>query len=55
MNILIHDLDNDLFVSLFPGTYKDVHIISDNGSIQHCIGCFGCWIKTPGKCVLNDG
>ncbi len=55
MNILIHDLDNDLFASLFPGTYEDVQIISDNGSIQHCIGCFGCWIKTPGKCVLNDG
>jgi hypothetical protein len=23
-------------------------------TIAPCMGCFGCWIKTPGECVLDD-
>lgn len=23
-------------------------------TVSHCIGCFGCWIKTPGKCMIRD-
>jgi len=22
--------------------------------IQYCIGCFACWVKTPGECIARD-
>ena len=22
--------------------------------VAHCIGCFGCWLETPGICILPD-
>jgi multimeric flavodoxin WrbA len=25
-----------------------------NERIAPCLGCFGCWVKTPGECVIND-
>lgn len=24
------------------------------GDIHYCVGCFGCWVKTPGECVMKD-
>lgn len=55
MNLVIHDLEQEeLLSSIFPTLGDDIKIISDDGTIKHCIGCFGCWIKTPAVCVIRD-
>ncbi len=53
MNLMIHDLSKEEFNNLFHNLDENTHIISDTGNIKSCIGCFGCWIKTPGKCILK--
>ena len=31
-------------------------ILVNAGEIhRYCIGCFGCWLKTPGTCIIKDG
>jgi len=54
MRLLIHDLETKDFQKLFPDMSSDMMVISDNGTIHHCIGCFGCWVKTPAACVIRD-
>lgn len=55
MNIIIHDLTDLRFQQIFPKFSEETKIISNNGHIKNCVGCFGCWIKTPGQCVMKDG
>ena len=54
MKTLIHDLSEEEFKSIFTSIAKDITIISNNNKINKCIGCFGCWIKTPATCVIKD-
>ena len=50
MKLIITDLEK--FDFSVEGEYN---IIKPQNEIKNCIGCFGCWGKTPGRCVIHDG
>ena len=46
---------SDSPISLEIGENKDIKYIDlSSMKIANCVGCFGCWTKTPGKCVIRD-
>ena len=53
MRLIVHDLSEEQAKRILPQN-TDTRIIGDNGMIHHCIGCFGCWVKTPAQCVIRD-
>lgn len=54
MKLLIHDLEEEELKELLPSTPDNVIVVSKGSAIHSCIGCFGCWVKTPGACVIRD-
>jgi len=54
VRLVIHDLPVQDLQESGGQIDADTHIISNNGTIKHCIACFGCWVKTPGRCVIRD-
>ena len=51
MNLILSDQPLHFLTSLPSDTV--VYDLSQQ-TIHPCVGCFGCWTKTPGKCVIRD-
>ncbi len=54
MKLVIHDLTPEEW-RRYGQAFDGWRVISDNGSIRPCVGCFACWNKTPGQCIVKDG
>ena len=51
MNLLLSDL---ALAKNLPKRPENRYVDLSGLSIANCIGCFGCWTKTPGRCVIRD-
>lgn len=51
MKLIISDRHLDLPETNHP-SIKFIDLSTRN--ITNCVGCFGCWTKTPGRCVIRD-
>ncbi|RAU92589.1 flavodoxin family protein [Paenibacillus sp. YN15] len=54
MKMIIHDLPRQEDTPNGHLENQGTRIISDNGTIRKCVGCFDCWTRTPGVCIMRD-
>ena len=51
--LIIYDVPEET-IGKFTNANEDI-LMDANQIHQYCIGCFGCWLKTPGTCIIKDG
>lgn len=52
--LILHDLDIEMVQNLFTGV-QNTHFFCANRKMASCHGWYGCWLQTPGICVMHDG
>ena len=53
--LIIHDLNTEDELNRIIPDRDGMRVISDDCTIHPCVGCFGCWNRDPGRCVIKDG
>jgi multimeric flavodoxin WrbA len=50
---MVHDINEQDFLQLRINK-NDYKVINANVTSAPCVGCYNCWLKTPGTCKIND-
>jgi multimeric flavodoxin WrbA len=45
---------NSVKLELQAGGHSVIQLDLRDKDLQFCVGCWGCWVKTPGECVASD-
>lgn len=46
---------SDRPLNITPKHSHEIQVIDLSAlNIHNCVGCYGCWTKTPGRCVIRD-
>jgi len=53
-DLTIKSIEKSIADQLTKEKWKVEPIELRNMHIASCTGCFGCWVKTPGMCVIDD-
>ena len=51
--LILYDISTELIEKI--ADCNEDTFVNANEINQYCIGCFGCWLKTPGTCMIKDG
>jgi len=51
--LILHDLEEAAAGGLLEAA-TDIEAFAAKPAVRPCLGCFGCWLKTPGVCVIAD-
>jgi multimeric flavodoxin WrbA len=52
--LILHDLGQGEVERLLPQDPARCSLFAATPPVRHCVGCFRCWLKTPGTCVIDD-
>ena len=50
-SVKIHEI---ILKELKKLNWDAISIVLEDEKIAYCMGCFGCWVQTPGECVIKD-